>query len=188
MYLLIASCDSHLAENNEERYKILSLLIDEFGKPIIPPNEVLGLPPFSEQQIDSIHNQKLNIGIYPVLQNVSSEFKNLNSYDDSFHALIRELAKDDSNLKIEISNLRLSKPYNPIIVDTIQLKNDRYYIKDNYDKLITFSNIAFDENLQKAAIVISVNMGPLNGISSLVLLEKKKDLWYIKSSRTFLIS
>ncbi|WP_062056229.1 hypothetical protein [Aquimarina longa] len=68
------------------------------------------------------------------------------------------------------------------------MKNDRRYVEKNFDKLINFSQISFNQNYTKAVLIVGVNMGPLNGYTSLVFLEKINDAWQIKDIDTFSIS
>ncbi|WP_062056227.1 hypothetical protein [Aquimarina longa] len=71
----IFSC--HQASNDkkeEDTYRILSLLIDEFAKPVISPREIYNLEPFTKVQIDSILNQNEKISIFPIQKKLIKNF------------------------------------------------------------------------------------------------------------------
>ncbi len=56
------------------------------------------------------------------------------------------------------------RPYQLSIIDTLAMKNDRRYIEKNFDKLINFSQISFNEHYTKVVLTVGANMGPLDSV------------------------
>lgn len=186
--IFLFSCTSKVTKKENETYKIISLLIDEFGKaspPPPPPGELYSL---SEKQKDSINNQDQNIVLYPTFYVRRDEIKYNKNYGNEFKDLTNNLRDLESNELLNLSKIRIKRPYQLSILDTLKKKKDRRYIEKNFDKLLIFSNISFNESHTKAVVTVGVNMGPLNGYSSLVFLEKQNGEWRIKGTNTLSIS
>ena len=100
------------------------------------------------------------------------------------------------------NNLEKIKDIKNIDISKISTKNNNsllYFnedllIKDSkdfheFDILISFSNIALNENLNKAIIICSVNMSKLSGVSTMFFLEKTKSgNWIIRFDKELSIS
>ena len=90
------------------------------------------------------------------------------------------------------TNINISKIPNNQYSYIIPYKN--YYNnmpRKGYDKIdigLWFSNIAFNEEGNKAIIIVGVGMGKLNGFSSIFFLKKRKGKWFIKHKKGLTIS
>ncbi|WP_298546159.1 hypothetical protein [uncultured Aquimarina sp.] len=188
-FFIFGCNDKQVKEKNT--YQILSLLIDEFGKPIIPPpppKELSHLKPLTDNQIDSIINQKQEICIFPIFRRNNNNFNYKKEYDEEFNKLVSDLKNSYTVEKIDISKIKIDRPYQLSIVDTMKMRENRRYIEKNFDKLLSFYNVSYNKKGTKAVTIIGVGMGPLNGYTSLVFLEKINGIWKIKNIDTFSIS
>ncbi|WP_103072709.1 vWA domain-containing protein [Aquimarina sediminis] len=187
--ILFFSCRISTEHKKEENtYRILSLLIEEFAKPTIPPREMYGLKPFTEVQIDSILNQDKKICLFPIQKRTHQKFSKKEKFDKEFNELVNKLKDLEDSREVDLSKIKINRPYQLSIIDTVAMKRDRRYVEKNFDKLINFSRISFNQGYTKAVIIVGVNMGPLNGYASLVFLEKIDNIWQIKGTDTFSIS
>ncbi len=186
--MFFISCAKKEIKKEHETYKIISLLIDEFGKappPPPPPGELYSL---SEKQKDSIYNQAQKIVIYPTFYVRKDKLTYNKNYGEEFKNLTDNLRGLKANELFNLSKVHIKRPFELSILDTLKKKKDRRYIEKNFDKLLIFSNISFNDTYTKAVAIVGVNMGPLNGYSSLVFLEKKNGKWNIKGTDTLSIS
>ncbi len=189
IFFLVVSCNSSIIDlHDKNSNEILSLLIDEFGKPTVPSRELYNLKPFSKIQKDSILNQNEKITLFPIQKEIHQKFSKKEKLGEEFNKLVDNLSNLKETRKIDLSKIEISRPYQLSIIDTLAIKNDRRYIEKNFDKLINFSQISFNEHYTKAVLTVGVNMGPMNGYSSLVFLEKINDVWQIKNVDTYSIS
>lgn len=63
--------------------------------------------------------------------------------------------------------------------------------RKGYDKIdigLWFTNIAFNQERNKAIIIVGVGMGRLNGFSAIYFLQKRKGEWFIKGEKGLNIS
>ena len=89
---------------------------------------------------------------------------------------------------IDLTKIKIDRPYQLSFIDTVAMKNNRRYIEKNFDKSLYFSRISFNQDYTKAVLIVGVSMGPLNGYGSLVFLENTNNTWKIKGADTFSIS
>ncbi|WP_025740527.1 hypothetical protein [Aquimarina pacifica] len=188
LFILLFSCKNKNVVEEKHTHEIMSVLIDEFGKPTVPPREMYGLEPFSKSQIDSILDQKEKICLHPKLKITDHEFSERAEYDSEINLLIEGLSNFKYSKTLDLSKIKINRPYELSIVDTLKLKEDRRYVEKNFDKLINFSRISYNTSYTKAVLIVGVHEAVLNGYASLVFLEKKKGKWEIKSVDTFSIS
>ena len=186
--LLLFSCTKENSLKERNIYQIVSLLVDDFGRPFIPPPPPNEINTYTDIQLDSIFNQKQKISIYPVFQKVNNKFSHKKAYDVEFNKLMDSLKDVYFDKKVDISKIKINRPFNLSIIDTIKVRQDRRYLEENFDKLLSFYNISFNEKQTKAVTIIGVGMGTLNGYTSLVFLEKINGKWKIKGVDTFSIS
>ena len=182
------SCNEDQKTKEKNTYQILSLLINEYGKPTIPPREIYNLKPFTDKQIDSIVNIEQNLVIYPLLEKSSYKFSKQENLDDEFNRLLDGIKGKGNSSPIDLSKITIVKPYELSILDTLKLKEDIRYVAKNFDKIINLHVVSFNQEYNKAATIIGVGSGYLNGYSSLVFLERKNGKWIIKESKTLTIS
>ncbi len=182
------SCESEGYKIEKNTYDILSLLVDKFGEPMIPPRELYNLEPFSKKQKDSILNQKVKIVIYPILKKSSKRFSSKENLSVEFNELLSDIKRINKKTIVDLSKFKIKRPYQLSILDTNKLKRDVRYVRKNFDKLLNLYVISFNEDYSKAVTISGVSNGYLNGYSSLVFLEKIDGKWEIKYIDTFSIS
>ena len=119
--LLLFSCTKENSLKERNIYQIVSLLVDDFGRPFIPPPPPNEINTYTDIQLDSIFNQKQKISIYPVFQKVNNNsWKNLKSiikiesvreFKNSFKPLEKATRYYISSLKVDAKtfqkNIRL---------------------------------------------------------------------------------
>ncbi len=188
-FFIFGCNDKQVKEKNT--YQIISVLIEEFGKPIIPPpppKELSHLKPLTDKQLDSITNQEQKICIFPIFRRNKKNFNYKKEYDEEFNELVSDLKSSYNIGKIDISKIKIDRPYQLSLVDTVKVRQDRRYVEKNFDKLLSFYNVSYNKKRTKAVTIIGVGIGRLNGYTSLVFLEKTKGIWKIKHIDTFSIS
>ncbi|WP_282079577.1 hypothetical protein [Aquimarina algiphila] len=184
--ILTFSCTSIEEEREKNQYEIISILIEHFGKSDFPPPPPGRSYTFSKIQLDSIRSQKQNIALYPVLKDSNDNF--LKSDSDDFNILTQNLKNLKEKIFIDISKINLKTAHNISILDTLKLASDRNSVYNDFNKIISFSQISFNQEYTKAVLVVGVSKGYLNGYASLVFLEKIDNIWQIKGTDTFSIS
>ncbi len=182
-WFVLASCNKEEDGMETNTYQILSLLINEFGKPIPPPPPPGEEYSLSKLQLDSINNQKQQIGIYPKFKKLDYERVN-----EELNKSINYQEDDYVQKQLNISKIETKSQYHLTIVDTVKLKQNRRYIEKNFDKLLSFHDIRYNNEYTKAETIIGVGMGPLNGFASLVILYKINGEWKIKETKLLQIS
>lgn len=179
--LLMINCHSQKYNiEDENTYEILSFLINKYAKPIAPP------PPLdiSDHTSDSIkriqteklHNKKMTVAIYPTMNPLTEKLEidtlNLDELDNFTRAY-----------PIEIPKIDYVNNYNLILADTLRLKKNsnfsNYKYFHEFDILLQFSRIAFDQDKTRAIVIMSYNYSPLNGGSVLLFLKKFNGKWHI---------
>ncbi|WP_281991565.1 hypothetical protein [Aquimarina aggregata] len=189
LFIFFLSCKSNVEE--KETYEIISLITQEYGLPLppVPPPPPAKLPSLKEMGWDSIKKLKQDIAVYPILKNNNKALSDFSELKDiEFKTFFEKIKKNKKVLRLDLSKFNVKKQFQLSIIDTSLLKKDKYYVDKNFDKLLTFQNISFNNEFNKAIIIIGVSIGPLNGYSSLVFLEKKNGNWTIKNSKTISIS
>ncbi|WP_109433967.1 hypothetical protein [Aquimarina sp. AU119] len=187
--ILFSSCESNKEKREKNTYQIVSLLIDEVGGPIKPPPPPEGQKAyFTNKQIDSIMTRSQDIALHPVFKKVKRKFVKKDNYGEKFNVLLEQLNKLKEEKLIDTLKIKTSISCRLNTIDTLLLKSDKRYIDKNYDILIYFSNISFDDDFSKAVLILSSTRGYLSGSSSIIFLEKKDGIWQIKETDTFSIS
>ncbi len=181
--LFLSSCNSEedkRLENNT--YQVISLLIDEFGSPIKPPPPPEGKDAyFTEVQTDSIMNQIQTIGVHCVMKREKVDKNILEKANDKEYKDLLELFNNfNQDLSLDLSKIKSKKDYKVIYIDSTLSKQEQH---NTYDWQLSFSRIAFDDNLKKALITVSKKHSGY----FLCLLEKQDNEWFTKQGKMIYI-
>lgn len=179
---MFLSCTSIEKKKEKDTYQILSLLIDEFGRPIKPPPPPEGQKPyFTNEQINSIMNRKQTIGVHQLLKHREEKVEiSFDIEDESYNELLKIFNDYTEDLNLDITKIKSDKGYNAIFLDSLLSKQEQY---NTYNKQLFFSRIAFDNDFQKALTTISLKHSGY----FLCLLEKDKEKWKIRNSKMIYI-
>ncbi|PKV48704.1 hypothetical protein ATE84_0710 [Aquimarina sp. MAR_2010_214] len=178
---VLLSCTSIEEKQEKHTYQILSLLVDEFGRPIKPPPPEGQKPYFTNKQIDSIMNRKQTIGVHHLLKHRKENLSITKNIDDeSYLELLKVFSEYNEDLNLDITKLKSNKGYTVIFLDSLKSKQEQYI---TYDKQLYFSRIAFDDSFKKALTAISIKHSGY----FLCLLEKEKEKWKIRNSKMIYI-
>lgn len=181
-FVLFLSCNIEQKGIERETYKILSVLIDEFGKPILPPpHPDKNIPYFTAKQIDSLKSKKQTVGVHPFFVKYKIKKEDLNFIKDtSYFKLLDKftLSKDISIL--DVNSIKSRKDYEIVHIDSTLSRQEQ---NQDYNKQLFFSKVLFNENLDKALVTVSVK----NSGQYLCLLERKEGDWMIKDANMLLV-
>ena len=183
-FFVLFSCNSSRDITKNNIYQILSILIDEFGKPIIPPPS----PNkedfyYTNKQIDSITNQKQTIGLHPFFIEDKIEEKTLMNFikDTAYLKLLNKNNSFNNLIKLDTNFIKARKNYKIVYIDSALSKQKQYR---KYNKQLFFSKVLFNKKEDKAILTISVKYNA----QYLCLFEKKDGNWIIKKTKILLIT
>ncbi|PKV48706.1 hypothetical protein ATE84_0712 [Aquimarina sp. MAR_2010_214] len=191
---IIYSCNNSKKKANdskEDKYKIISLLIEKLSAgppPPPPPPGVYKKDTIAfNRYVDSIN--KLNVSIVVFDHFIESErtfTQAKREIHKDFHLLIERLENNEiENSKINFDSIIVSSNRKIIPVNKVY----RNLLKDNNaSHYVAFSNIIFNKNVDKAVVYMINNRGPLSGNTILVLLEKKDGSWRVFKRKLLTIS
>ncbi|AOW20535.1 hypothetical protein [Urechidicola croceus] len=194
---LFFSCNKK--ENIEEKYtyEIISLLYNQLTSPI---DYSKSMPPtpngMAMKKEDSIHllnyskeliAKKQIIAIIPELEIPRNRKRKAHHDCSEYESLLNEyyIIDQKDSLKIsKIHNIRKDSiiHFNESMID----KNRKDF--ENFDILLSFSQIEFNKEYDKAIIATSMSTSRLAGGGSLVFLERKNGLWTVKCTKNLWIS
>lgn len=203
--LLFSSCKKMKTRNYEEEntYQIIGLLLSDLrGSTVLPP----GFPPPPGEDIyefttrDSLRRykyfykqtvRKKIIAFLPQIyasekKNKENELQTINKCTND-KALINLFLESEKNIKIDINKVANSKK-DSLIYYTEKHKKMLGGGFDEIDVLLSFSDITFNKDYTKALISVEVIFEKLDGISTLIYLEKKHYHWEIKCKKVLSIS
>ncbi|MFT7901358.1 hypothetical protein VBY74_15395 [Tenacibaculum ascidiaceicola] len=204
--LLFLSCkEKQQASTIEEEntYQIIGLLLSDLrGSMVLPP----GFPPppgedtYEFTTRDSLRRYKYFykqtvskkiIAFLPQIyasekRNKENELQTINKCTND-KALINLFLESEKNIKIDINKVANSKK-DSLIYYTEKHKKMLGGGFDEIDVLLSFSDITFNKDYTKALISVGVIFEKLDGISTLIYLEKKHYHWEIKCKKVISIS
>ena len=181
-FVLFLSCNLEHKAIEKESYKILSVLVNEFGIPrLSPPHPDKNVPYFTARQIDTIKSKKQIIGIYPffIIDKIKKEDLNFIS-DTSYFKLLDKFTLSKDISRLDVNSIKSKKEYKMVYIDSTLSKYEQYH---EYNKQLFFSKALFNKDLDKAMITVSLK----NSGKFLCLLEKKEQKWKIKKTHMLLI-
>lgn len=204
--LLFLSCkEKQQASTIEEEntYQIIGLLLSDLrGSMVLPP----GFPPppgedtYEFTTKDSLWSykyfykqtvRKKTIAFWPQISVSKKKYKEkelqiINECTND-NQLITSFLKSGNNIKIDINKVANSKK-DSLIYYTEKHKKMLGGGFDEIDVLLSFSDITFNKGYTKALISVGVIFEKLDGISTLIYLEKKHYHWEIKCKKVLSIS
>lgn len=149
----------------QDTSKIIKELIRKNGKLIVAIDSVLSSPKLPANN-EIYLKDCLDLGF----KEDYNAFKNLNN-----------------TISINISRI-LNNNYSFIIPYRHHYKSLPRKGFEKFNIFLKFSNISFNENHNKAVIIMGVSFGRLNGFSGIYFLEKKNSKWIIKCKKGLTIS
>ncbi|TXN37600.1 hypothetical protein FVB32_04740 [Flagellimonas hymeniacidonis] len=139
---MFAHCKPQNQNLEDDEKKIISLVIDEYTIPLPPPpstdpNDTL----VSIKDADSLKNAKLNIAVYPIMDNEINKIE-----DGKIPDFFKSLLKYDLPIKTihEATLLKSTQGHKIVLADTTILSNSKEFKKFNL--LFNFSRIWFDKS------------------------------------------
>lgn len=184
-YLLIfvVSCNLDFSNKDFEfeiYHKILPLLINKYGEPIVVPP-----PPksFIENPDDvkySTNKSLKKLGVYPLFTNYKLKKIDFDFKDFEYQKLIdkHNLSKREKIMFNEIKNPSIKYDLN--IVDTTFSKRKQYL---TYYKQLFFSKPAVNNKKNKALVTVAIKGSGM----ILCILKKQDNKWHIKSTKQLLV-
>jgi len=189
LLLLVSLYSCSIQKTNEtESYELISMLINRYAIPIPEP------PPISLSEVE--FNKRLD----SIKKGMS-----IKTYtDEEFIVYLKPISKigeihNNVNDSTEIYSLS-NKIYSSIkFLDTSRIavrKNIKFYNKkalssDDFkdiDIVLSFSEILFSPEYDKAILKLGISRGKLSGFNSLIICKKINGKWVILSSKLLSIS
>ncbi|MDN3491607.1 hypothetical protein [Winogradskyella bathintestinalis] len=171
-----------------EAYKLISILINEYVVPIpTPPPSSLGKLEIN-QRLDSINDlyakgynsdKEFTVYLKPL-----SEIGKINKKIIDNYPFINLSNKIYSRIKF----INLTKIESRESINLFEIKSNTLDNFENVDIVLSFSEILFNPNYDKAILKLGVSRGKLNGFSSLIICEKKNGVWEVIDSKLLNIS
>ena len=179
-FLFITSCESKqddlLIENKIDL--ISSIINTQYALPPPPPlpNDTISSWEITQIKIDSVKAVKLNVAIYPIFDKPIFR-KNIDQLqlDKEFKDLIKSFSVVEATKEIPIQEINDKSRHSVVLADTLILKETRDW--KEYDLLLNISNISFNENYDKATLVMGISRSALWGSGGLYLFSKNNEKW-----------
>jgi hypothetical protein len=198
LFLFFISCEQKKSNELKNTYEILSLLTNKYLntivlKPSFPP-PVDSNNNYSFLTRDSLNTYKRfyqetirekTVGINPNLMGVKRVF----GIDDKCFenkALINSFMELNEVQKINLNRIIVYQ--NETILGLKEISDNHFNDLTTTDIIIQFSRIAFNNELDKAIIIVNGTYDKLDSVTVLYYLEKKKERWHIKCERGLSIS
>ena len=213
--LILLGCNEKQNNKEADTYEVLSVVYNEV---ITSYLRIVSFPPprppapTSNVSRDSIKKKlELEISIpKDTVKAIKSFIKKNGRYIVSIDSILRPPYTSDIHQRYIKEYLDFNEVYtsfrsieDSISVDISKIPNNEYsyiipyrsYYKDmprrGYNKIdigLWFTNIAFNQERNKAIIIVGVGMGRLNGFSAMYFLEKRKRKWFVKYEKGLTIS
>jgi len=189
--LAFPSCNKENSVSKiDQRYAIYSIVTAEISnfKPPPPPIDISGedLVKFRNQAKkyhDSIRKTDVVIGVSQGTF-IFSEQRNAPDFPDS-KILIKKLNEVKIKSKIDLSRIKSqnNRKLIPITKTGVEV-----YENKKFDWLITFSEVVFNDKMDKALVASGIGIGRLSGYSNLIFLTKNNGKWQIEHTELLGIS
>src|SRR5690554_5178066 len=172
--IFILGCKSGAYDVNTR--EIISTMVDKTAFALPPPPSLDDTTTTISTKVkDSLRQLKLKVAIYPVMESLAKEYKG-NDIPKEYIDLI--------NSKFVLYNtdgILSKKGHEIIIADTVELRNSMDF--KNFDTLMRFSKIYFNEQGTKAIFELGVSQSRLAGSSALYCLKKENNIWKIEHTQ-----
>tara|TARA_R110000796_G_scaffold41772_4_gene103658 strand:- start:276528 stop:277124 length:597 start_codon:yes stop_codon:yes gene_type:complete len=190
VYLFSIGCKD-ISKSNEdiETHAIVSLLIDKYAKPIVPPPSPNLSDSTFNAKSDSIkkileNKDYLNLPLIVCIDTILTPFRGKIEDISNFNTILTKLDKLESN---KILNINKIEPTRKVQIHSFNTNVDDFK-KNEIDMILSFSNIAYNENITEAALIFGLSRGRLSGFTSLIILKKNKGKWEIILTKNLSIS
>ncbi|QTE21317.1 hypothetical protein [Polaribacter cellanae] len=186
-FFLFLSCSNNI--KTEESYQILNLLIRDFEKTsILHPSFA---PPPSGSYIYS-KNDSLNQYIYFYKQYIKKKTifieNEVLEIDETELNVIKDCKGINTKNEFIFNNKLKSIDYKYLSSKKNNVFTNKNIQNKEIDAYLSFSNIIFNKNHNKAVIIFSVKYSKLNGFTSIVYLEKEHYFWEIICEKNLTVS
>jgi|SRR5690606_507593 len=198
LIIVLNSCSVKKSDEKiqENTYEILSTIIDEYAKPrlIIPPPPLEGMSDTLKNDRDSIvgllktgewAQQKYFVGLRPLNYEWQNKFKK-SEVEEKFISLFQKLInrnnRNEDIASLTPSMIKLTRGNIIVPIKSQIRKNDSIW---NYlNVLISYSNIEFNNLLDKAILVIECSEAEYHRRIILLLMENVEGQWKIRHEYT----
>lgn len=186
-FFLFFSCNNNI--KTEESYQILNLLIKDFEKTsILQPNFA---PPPSGNYTYS-KNDSLNQYIYFYNQYVKKKTIFIENEVLEIDETDLNVIKDCKGINIK-NEFIFNKNLKSIDYKYLSSKNNNVCTNKTtqnkeIDAYLSFSNVIFNKNYDKAVVIFSIKYSKLNSFTSIVYLKKEHFFWEIICEKNLTIS
>lgn len=198
LIIVLNSCSVKKSDEKiqENTYEILSTIIDEYATPklIIPPPPLEGMSDTLKNDRDSIvgllktgewAQQKYFVGLRPLNYEWQNKFKK-SDVEEKFISLFQKLINRNNHnediASLTPSMIKLTRGNIIVPIKSQIRKNDSIW---NYlNVLISYSNIEFNNLLDKAILVIECSEAEYHRRIILLLMENVEGQWKIRHEYT----
>lgn len=191
---LVISCskkESIKLIEEENTYQIISYLVDDYKKYLVlsssfPPPPIIGREKFKTQDSLNIYKyfiqqslKKKNIAVNKKLFRVEEKSSFRGKCDIVDDQLLEKFNNLKENKKLDVEKVTMYGK-DTLIQYKEEFKKLPWSGFNEIDLLLNFSRIAFNKEYNKAIIIVGAAKGRLNGVSTLLYLEKENYVWKIK--------
>jgi len=122
-------------------------------------------------------NKKYIIALTPYLFSNTKNVRLDSLFKKDYAPLMKRLNNLKENVLIDITKIVPIQGNTFIKSPTAQEEYRKNETWDNFDQVVNYSRISFNENYTKALVIIGVSRAKLDGYSALILLEKVNGKW-----------
>ena|SRR5690606_4744107 len=189
LFLFYFSCSDKNRIENIESFNIMSVLIDNLAKPIIPPPEPnlsdIEFKNKSDSLYKTVTDNEFHEKEFVIYIDTIKKIRSIDLNNSKYSNLIQKLVKLEQFENIDPAKIKTIKN---IKVHQYKVSSPNNIDWNETDMVISFSKVAFNSNYTEASIVVGVTRGRLNGYSFLAILKKSENGWGIISKITLSIS
>lgn len=177
LFLTLVDCSSNSKTKEQYTYQILNTLIDHWGASLEAPFiEAIEEKRSQKNDINSIVYEKPTIGIFPILEKEILDIPLDSTIDSTYVKLMEEFNTIKKDKSLNIEKLNSENGYVLKYLDTTLTKQEEF---NTYKWQFFFSNVAFNDNVDKAVITLSIK----HAAHYLCFLERRDSNWIVTHSR-----
>lgn len=186
MFLLL-SCKKLENRVEDETYKVVSMLVNSYAIPVLPPPPITPSTNKLDEKFDALKKitnfKNEDINIYLNYLTIQVEGENIEINNQKTYKIIDIKDSNFIMKSLDTSKIKVRKNikfHNQDMTDPVDF--------NRVDMVLSFSKINFSPLLDKAVLVIGVSRGNLSGFTSIILCEKINDKWIVTEDRMLSIS